>query len=134
MWIISRRSFVAAASALIAWPATCEVFAEEPGYDHLFWNEPEPNRGESCFAIALVTPPANWRPRKCGRDSAPVAPDRYSLVESKSGDGPRDVLKFNNSKIEERIDGETLDYWTVAMSMIYPIDETARPIEIGGGA
>jgi hypothetical protein len=133
MWTtISRRSFVAAASALIAWPATREVFAEESGCDHLFWNEPEPNRGESCFAIAMVTPPANWRPQ-----SAAAIPPQWRLIvlhwpSRNLAPVARDVLNFNNSKIEERVDGETLDYWAVAVSMIYPIDETARPIVIGG--
>ena len=158
MWIpISRRSFMATASALIAWPGPWESFEDEPApesisrrliawpatressadepapeSESLWWEEPEPNRGESCFAISLMTFPLNWRPQSA--DAIPPQWRPFVIAWSTRNLAPiaRDVLKFNASRIEEWAAGETPDAWAVAVSMIYPIDATARPVEIGG--
>lgn len=105
---------------------------------HLLDNEPKP--GERAFAMMLVALPksSTWQPRtmadvppwNLGKRKMMFA--RYSAALTLA-----DCAEFNRQEVAKLKPGARPRCWAVAVTLVYPFDETARVLDaasVGGGA
>jgi len=89
--------------------------------------------GELCYAVMLYKPPkrSRWRPRTAdaippmhrGKKTIYFATRNLAFVL-------KDCREFNQRQLERMKPGRSVGLWAVAVELVAPFDETAKPVDL----